>query len=483
MRARILGTVILLLSICPPLACRVFPSGLAERYVRALEGKSPLHGRRARVAVFIYDLTKKRIVYRRNPDMALAPASNMKLVTTACALDILGKEYMFETGAFALGRVMGKALEGDLLVKAGGDPGWAEICVKGGIDHVAASLVKALGREGIYAVKGALVVDASLFDGRFFNPDWPLNQRHAPYCAPVGALTAEEACITILAGGGRQGGKPSMRILPWGSGFRIIDRARVSPKGRSLYFLWKGKGIIEASGCVRPGRTLKFRFAVDDPVRYAGSLLFHRLEKAGIRISKGFNVSKGHVDLEKARCIWRYRTPLLEILKIVNKHSHNLMAEHVFKLLGGGSFEGGRARVTSWLEGLGLPCKGISIRDGSGLSRKNRLTSRVIVGVLTRMWRSGCRKAFVSTLAVPGEEGTLRNRFRQSSMKACVRAKTGWIRGASSLSGYVLHEKAKCAFSILINYPRDVAGFNKYCKRLQERIVELLGYYLGEKQP
>ena len=219
---------------------------------------------------------------------------------------------------------------------------------------------------------------------------------------------------------------------------------------------------------------------MSDPVAFAARVLLSGLRRRGFGFRGGAEVQAGAAPRQDPpSLVWKLETPLPDVVRVVNKFSHNLMAEHLFKTLGRmkggeGSFAGGRRAVLAWLLGMGVSLEGLEIRDGSGLSRKNRLTVRVLTAALTRAWRSPWAKAFSESLPVGGVDGTLKRRMREAPLKGRVRAKTGWIRGTSALSGYLLARKKEIAFSILVSYPPGVGGFNKYCKAAQERMLGIL---------
>ncbi len=470
----------------PPAVLHAFPAGgrlpaSVGKEIRALESHPALRGKRARVAALVYDITEKRILFGVRPDEPMAPASNMKIVTTAAALDLLGRDYAFTTRLFAPGRVRGGTLGGDLLLEAGGDPSWCAKVPGRGVDQVLSGMARALKSEGIRRVTGKLLVDASFFDREFVHPDWPPGQLQAFYEAPVGALTLAEACITVrIRGRAKPGIRPAVFLDPPGAGFRLSNRAvtvrRV--RGAGLIVGRRGPWTLSVRGRAVRNRTVEFRVAVADPVAFAARVILSGLKRRGISVEGGWGLLGGGPSPRKdlPGPIWTLATPLPAVIRVVNKTSHNLMAEHVFKTLGRlrggeGSFAGGRRAVLAWLLGMGLSTEGIEIRDGSGLSRRNRLTVRVLVSVLTRAWRSPWGKVFSRSLPVGGVDGTLAARMKAPPLKGAVLAKTGWIRGASALSGYLLAGKRVLAFSILVSYPPAVGGFNKYCKAAQERLL------------
>jgi len=173
-------------------------------------------------------------------------------------------------------------------------------------------------------------------------------------------------------------------------------------------------------------------------------------------------------------------TPLVGVIERANKNSVNMMAEGLLKRLGhdatkqAGSWTNGTEAVMSYVVGVGVPASWVTLDDGSGLSNKNRVAARAFTQVLAHVAERTDGDAYVGTFAVPGEEGTLRKRFRGLSVAKNVRAKTGHISGVSSLSGYIdvgpPHHQRRIAFSILCNkYQGNVNPWQeKVCQAIYE---------------
>jgi len=167
---------------------------------------------------------------------------------------------------------------------------------------------------------------------------------------------------------------------------------------------------------------------------------------------------------------------------IANKESDNGLADHLFKYVGaergsGGSFAGGQGAVLEWLgRQVGTPVDGVVLHDGSGLSAKDRVTARLISDVLVNMARRGdaTGTAFLRSLPVAGLDGSLRDRMRDAPLRGAVRAKTGYIAGVSSLSGYARTASGRTlAFSFLIN-DFDPKYGNRQMKEIEDDFCRIL---------
>ncbi len=171
---------------------------------------------------------------------------------------------------------------------------------------------------------------------------------------------------------------------------------------------------------------------------------------------------------------------LRQSITVANKNSQGFYAEQILKTLGAtinneGSFSGGVDVIKDFLTKLGIPENQYQLDDGSGLSKKNKLTPETITILLNYMYNHKNAAIFVKSLPISGTDGTLKNRLKREPCKSRVMAKTGYVYGARTLSGYVktLDEEI-IAFSILVN---EIKGGTWKAKRLQDIICRFLVAY------
>ncbi|HZM00600.1 MAG TPA: D-alanyl-D-alanine carboxypeptidase/D-alanyl-D-alanine-endopeptidase, partial [Planctomycetota bacterium] len=223
-----------------------------------------------------------------------------------------------------------------------------------------------------------------------------------------------------------------------------------------------GAGAVRVTGAV--GRAVgrrEIEVPVVDPTELFARCLLWNLDAAGLGLSGAVAVEAGAAAaLEAPVELAAFETPLGNAVVVANKESDNSIADHLFKVLGAtaggeGSFAGGERAVLGFLEQpIGTPTAGLVLRDGSGLSHRNRITARAMTAVLAAMANAepAARDAFLRSLPVAGVDGSLEERLRDPPYAGSVRAKTGYISGASSLSGYARTRGGRTlAFSILIN--------------------------------
>lgn len=411
---------------------------------------------------------------------SLLPASNLKLVTTAAALTLLGPDWEFQTRFEASGPIEGGVLEGDLVVRAGGDPLF-DPQLRGDCDALFEPLLARLGELGITAIQGDLVLDEGAFVDPGPAPGWPSASQHwAEYCALSGGFSVNRGCLHAHVAPTSVGQLANVRVFPRGHG--LVERFGVRSAAENKNAVNVGANVtgITVSGQIptRSG-TWDGPFAAPDPVALFGNVLHSALERRGI-VLNGRLLRRRHAP--GGAELFTLRTPLWTYLDEVNAQSTNAVADQLLlamgnELVGAGTREAGARAARDALTALGVSTEGFELVDGSGLSRGNRVSARQIVALLDSVAQRDAATAnrYVESLATPGKSGTLDDRMTSSLTAGRVRAKTGYINGVSALSGYVERDDGRTfVFSILVNYPHT-DGLHRGCwRKMQDEICELL---------
>lgn len=406
-----------------------------------------------RCTVSVVDLADGLSVASYDSDTPMIPASNMKLVTTAAALGVLGSDFQFKTQLHLRGN--------DLLVIGDGDPAFGDpkLLEAMGMDveDLLARWVNAAKRAGVTRI-GALIIDDRTFDQQRVHAAWPTNQLHKWYCAEVAGLNFNNNCIDIKARYSKPGQSAILTTLPLKPPV-VMTNATRSANDNALNLARKiGTNDILVSGKVK--RTIASRgfVTVDDPAMFFGRVLRDRLESAGIIVGEVRRVADGET-FGGSKLIAEVVTPIGEVVQRCNKDSQNLFAEALIKRVGReatgdpGTWPSGAAAERMFLSRLiGPRAAGFVIDDGSGMSRNNRVSAEHFTALLLAMHQHPkLRKPFRESLSVGGRDGSLRLRFRNKSFTATVHGKSGYIKGVVALSGYLEHENGRYAFSILLN--------------------------------
>lgn len=422
---------------------------------------------RALWGVRIESLRDGRVVYARNSEKLVIPASNMKLLTMAASAARLGWDFRFETRLEAVGAVVDGTLHGDLIVVGSGDP--SIVSREFGPAPVFEEWADALAAAGIRRVNGRLIGDDSLFDNTGIGPGWAWDYLNDGYAAPSGALNYNENIATIRIWPGASVGAPTrVEAFPPGHGLQI-SHTITTGAADSEASVTQTRGLhssdVTLRGSVPLGQAtpVSRTTTVHNPTAFFIGGLHAELAARGIPVHGGaFDID----DLDAApatdgrRVIATRRSqPLSSLGAHFMKVSRNMYGEAFLKLLGqrfgrGGTAPAGRAVAGETLTSWAIPEDSYVMYDGSGLSRYNYVSSDAIIALLKHVWNDeSLRGPFMATLPVGGHDGTLGGRMRNTALAGKVQAKTGTIANVRALSGYVDSPSGeRFVFSMIANH-------------------------------
>lgn len=449
------------------------PESAESVFVKTVEtilGNSCL--RKQNFGIKIHSLERNKTLYSVNSNRLFAPASNVKLLTTAMALKRLRPEYRFKTGLYATTPVGGETLRGDIFIKGFGDPNL--------VSEQMWLLVKELKNIPLRKVHGDIIADASFFDNNLRVKTWKKGGVEA-YNAPLGALSFNFNTVTVhINPGEKPGDRPVVVVDPNIEFIRVDNRARtVSKSKRSRLIVNRidrgGHNEITISGVVSVNHAREtYYLNITRPAYYAASVFKEYLRQEGVEVTGKVRV--GFVPEGAYEILSHSSMPLSLILRGLNKFSNNFVAEQILKTIGAdiygppGTTLNGLRAMDEYMQSLKYKPEGFSILDGSGLSRQNRLSPDQIVSVFQDMYADlGVYPEFISALGVMGRDGNVLKRMNGHNSAERARVKTGTLNSVSALSGYFQSaDGERFAFSILMN---DLKCSNGQAKRLQDRIV------------
>lgn len=425
----------------------------------------------------IVELESGRVVAERNPHVALAPASNMKIFTTAAAIDLLKPTFEITTPVYVRGSVdPSGTLNGDVKIVGRGDPTIGGRFHDGQATAVLQEWASDLQRAGIKNISGDLVFEYGYFDTEYIHPTWPTDQLVNWYEAPISSFSMQEGCVEVRVLPTRSG-QPCVVQLEPPTTFLQVQNSCVT--GRGMPFITRKNNsneiIVRGGVPARSGATEVF-VTVENPIHYFASVTNEAFSRAGLKVN-----GKILITPRDTRADWRqvssHSTPLNIVVYVINKKSQNHYAEQVLKMLGAekkneGSWRAGGVVLEEWLTTkVGVDPNEFHPADGSGMSRDNRASANAFILTLRYMWKSPWREDFVSSLPFTGDpDSKFGNRLRQPPFARQVYAKTGYISGVIGLSGYVHAQSGKVyAFSFLFNRYR-VGVFAVY--RLQDEMLK-----------
>jgi len=441
--------------------------------------------RRARVGVAVVDLVDGEALFEHEADRLYSVASNNKLFTTAAALELLGPRFQFRTTVVAVGKLYKTGvLVGDLLVIGRGDPSISGRFHAGKAIAVLEQWAEAVAAAGIKSVRGGIIADDTYFDRQHIHPSWPKDQHSAWYCAPVSALSFNDNCVLLtVRPGPKRGALAIASIEPRTAYVQVRNQCRTSRARRGgnqvLAHRRLGTNQISIRGEIRlKGAPFRTWITVHEPALYAATVFREVLEAKGIAVGGPVRLRTPTVRIRPSACRALITTASLlgDVVPVANKNSQNFYAEQILKTLGRekagkGTFIAGAEVVTGFLRRAGVRGS-FSYRDGSGLAKANRFSPRQFVTILAYMNSRRWGRPYLRSLAEPGKPGTLARRLHR--LQGRLFAKTGYIAGASALSGYLrTRGRRLLAFSILVNDFRcslgQVRAFqDAMCLRLAE---------------
>lgn len=402
----------------------------------------------ATAGVSVVDLRTGQTLFAHRPDEPMVPASNQKLLTSVFALLRLGGAFHFTTGVFQAGQDIIVVGDGDPTL---GDPYLAELTGRG----IYADLDR--WSAAIAAATGGSIRDILLCVGvgaRYRPRDWPANQKTSWYAAPVACLNFHNNCLDITfqaaAGGGIQ---PIIR--PESRYFRFANRLAAGANHVWSFQATGNDATFTLAGTISRPTNDPTSVAVDNPPLLLGRVLAERLIRAGVKITGQIReVPPDAVEWCKAEPLAATRTTLAAAMARANKRSLNMAAEAIFLRAGDGTWEGSAEMMRQTLaRAYAIPPDRLIVCDGGGLSRDNRVAASAVTALLAGAAIRRDALVFLTSLSIGGVDGTLEHRLTTPPCKGRVLAKTGYIAGVSSLSGYILDDSRRVtiAFAILIN--------------------------------
>ena len=437
----------------------------------------------------VVDLDTGERLYESNAYGRFIPASNMKLFTTAAALDALGPRFRYATRLYADGEIQNGTLLGSLVVRGSGDPTFGGRYTAGDMTMAFRGWADSLRAAGVRRIVGPVVGDDDVFDEVGLGTGWAWDDLVYAYAAPVSGLQFNEGTVELTVTGTALGQPARVSVAPDGGYIRLANLTTTGTPAQERYARALGSDDVTVRSTVAPGEVQTEAVSVVNPTDYFVSTLVAVLRRQGIEVdgaSVDVDTWGARPQYSRMRRIATHLSPeLSSIVGVTNTDSNNLYAEQILRTMGAyaytgtqyalGSTEAGVVAGEPFLRRIGIEPADLTFADGSGLSAMNRLTPQAIITLLTAMHEYpdvATRNAFYRSLSVGGVTGTLSNRYRGGLARNNVHAKTGYISGARTLSGYVTAANGHTiAFSLMCNnYQTSTSRVN----RAQDAVVELL---------
>jgi serine-type D-Ala-D-Ala carboxypeptidase/endopeptidase (penicillin-binding protein 4) len=432
-------------------AAESLPPALAKAF---READVPL----GNVGIFVQEIAAKKPLLAHHAEQPMNPASVMKLVTSYAALELLGPAYTWKTEVYA-GPISAGMLSGDLTLKGYGDP---ELTLE---DFWL--LLRALRQRGLREIQGDLILDNSFFDLPGNDPNGFDNLGYRAYNTPPQALMVGFKAVAVRFIPEPESGKvrvvadpelPKVNLVsavdlkegPCPSDWRVGIRKDVQSNGASA--------TVQVSGAFPADcgeKSLEFNLLSNN--LFIGAL-FQQLWTA---LGGQWNgkVRDGIAPVGRPLLTWESHS-LAEAVRDMNKWSNNIMARQLLLTLGveaGGApatRDKGVRAVRNWLAAKSMDFPELSIENGSGLSRQERISAAHLGELLVAAANSPSMPELMASLPIVGADGTMKKRLKNSKILGRAHIKTGTLEGVKAIAGYVLTSSGKrIAVVCLVNHP------------------------------
>jgi serine-type D-Ala-D-Ala carboxypeptidase/endopeptidase (penicillin-binding protein 4) len=435
------------------------------------------------IGVDVCEAATAHNLYHHNAGTRLHPASNMKCLTAAAALETLGKDYVFPTEIWIDGEIVNQELQGNLYIKGMGNP----TLLPKDLEQFAEQLYHL---HGIQSISGHVMADDGWYDDVRLSPDLCWDDEHFYYGAQVSALTLspntdyDAGTVMIQVQPGTTDGEAvHVSVFP-DTAYVQIENHAVTVEEEATETEVKivrrhGENTITINGKMAVGtQPIKEWIAVWEPTKYVLQVFTEKLTQAGVQLNGSKEI--GTVPEHAKRLIHHTSIPLSELLIPFMKLSNNGHAEILVKEIGKrvkgeGSWEAGMDVLVTEVAKLGVDPAAVLLRDGSGLSHVTLISPNQLTNLLFHVQSKPWFDAYYHSLPIGGQPermvgGTLRERLDGLN----VHAKTGTIFGVSTLSGYLHTESGeRLIFSIMLNNLLD----EEQGPEIQDQLLELLAQW------
>lgn len=435
------------------------------------------------MSALVVDLNTNETLFDRNANRTLVPASNMKLFSDAAALLVLGPDYRFKAQLSTdASHLENGILQGSLYLNLPGDPSFKT----SHLDDLLAELPK----WGIKQIQGDVVVISSHAHVDPYPPGWSEKDLLQSYGAPLAPVILDENRLTVIVNPNAKPNQPALiELAQKESSIQIDNQVNTTStmKGCGLSYAMDNDNHLHVRGCVAVGQWAAVqRIPIRNPWRYAEGQIQTRLKAIDIKLQG--KVRLGETPHHTLLLATHESKPITQLLADTLKPSDNLYADslylHAANVLAGHPENWKQAEVTvkTFLQKqTGISLSDAILKDGSGLSREDRLSAKQTVSLLEYLHRHfPLTYEYVAALPIAGQDGTLQKRLKKPYQQGFIRAKTGTLSGVVSLSGYLYTANAHTlAFALYIN--RTAKTNPNVSGRYRSLIDAICDYFLRQK--
>jgi D-alanyl-D-alanine carboxypeptidase/D-alanyl-D-alanine-endopeptidase (penicillin-binding protein 4) len=422
------------------------------------------------VAVYVRAVESDSPILSQNADRAMNPASVMKIVTTNAALDLLTPAYRWKTEIYRDGNLANWQLQGNLIIKGYGDPSFKA--------QDFWRLLISLRQAGVKKISGDLIIDKTYFAAATAGESFDSEKWRAYNALPSAFLvngrntsfkfTAADDAVSIT----QEFELPEVVVV---NRLKRATGACGDWRSRMTYDVQPGddKAIVTFSGSYAADCGERFlELSLFEDEKYA----FFTFKKLWHELGGEFNgaLKLQQTPLTAVKVLEQSSEPLGSIVRDINKWSNNVMARQLLLTIaaeksGAPATEAkGITAIQAWLAANGLKLNGLVIENGSGLSRIERVSAKLLGQMLVRAYSSPVMPEMMASLPILSVDGTIQQRMKDSQSNGRAHLKTGSISGVNAIAGYVLDANShRHVVVMLVNHAKA-----RVSKTAQDALIE-----------
>jgi D-alanyl-D-alanine carboxypeptidase/D-alanyl-D-alanine-endopeptidase (penicillin-binding protein 4) len=426
------------------------------------------------VGVFVQEVNGQKALVALNSARPLNPASTMKLVTTNAALELLGPTFTWKTQAYATGVQAGDVLQGDLIIKGGGDP-------KLVIENFWLFL-RQIRARGIRKIAGNVLLDRSVFEEAVYDPAKFDGDPAKPYNAGPDALLLNFNSFRFRFTPNPATGSVKVLIDPPVVGYPVAPPRLTSDDCGD----WQGKlhaslpGVgahFDGTYATSCGEKVWYVHPYQMTHTQYFAMVFRQMwsDMGGELVGE---VKSGTVPADVWLVAEWESAPLPDAIRDINKYSNNVMARQLLLTLAANMLkvpatpQGGARVVKNWLAAKEIDAPELVIENGAGLSRDERISVETMGKVLIAAFKSPLMPEYISSMPLVGYDGTMRSRLKNQSVAGNAHIKTGRLDDVKALAGYVLAASGKQYVVVCIINHRNAGSGQEAQDALLEWVYE-----------
>jgi len=424
----------------------------------------------ASVSIMIKDIDSGVVLCHYDSEKEVIPASVMKIVTTAAALEILGEKFRYETAVMYDGEINNKVLNGNLYIRGSGDPTLGSESIGIERNRIFNQWIKIIKNAGIQEIKGAVIADESIFDTEGMSMKWLREDMGSYYGQGCYGLNVYDNRYSLFLNSGDPGTKPEIEKsepdIP-ALFFRNYMKAAAVEKDSSYIVGFPYSDERYLYGVIPANRSgYKLRGDIPDPPLFLAQHLTQLLKNEGITIAgtptchRILSLEGNHKKPERKIITTSYSPPLKDIVRVTNHVSSNLYADAILKTTGlkyktaevVSSLGKGIKIIEQFWEDKGLNISPVWMFDGSGLAPTDKVSAAFLCDLLEYMaTKSDASNTFIESLPRAGMDGSVANFLAGSSLRGNARFKSGSMSRVRSYAGYVTKDNKRFAAVIIVN--------------------------------